>query len=72
MYILSEDQLPKKRNDFEKDIDKLLDDYEGYKDFKPPKLGDVKIQNTTKNLIWGYPRKNPNVSKKYYAKKQKK
>jgi hypothetical protein len=72
VYILAEDQLPKKRVgvNLEKDLDKLLDNYELYRE-----LGDKTVQrnhNTSKNLVWGYPKQNPNVPNKYYSKKNKK
>ncbi len=54
------------------DLEKILDNYESYRDFNPYKLDEKLIQNTTKNFVWGVPKKNPNVPKKYYAKKQKK
>lgn len=73
MYILSEDQLPKKKYEYnlEKDLEKILDNYESYKDFNPYKIDDDIKQNTTKKFVWGFPKKNPNVPKKYYGKKQK-
>lgn len=73
VYVLAEDQMPKKRFDYnlEKDLDKILDNYESGIDFHPMR-NDMKYQNTTKQFIWGYPKKNPNVAKKYYSKKAKK
>ena len=73
IYILAEDQIPKKRFNYnlEKDLDRILDNYEGGRDFNPIK-NDIKQQNTTKSFVWGFPKKNPNVAKKYYSKKNKK
>lgn len=74
IYILSEDQLPKKRNELtlEKDFDKIIENYEEYRD----KIGKGGLYNFTANthkkLVWGYPKKNPNIPKKYYSKKSKK
>jgi hypothetical protein len=74
VYILSEDQMPtpKKRTtmNLERDLDKILDNYDLHKE-----LNDKihkKTYNTSKNLVWGYPKKNPNVPNKYYSKKNKK
>jgi hypothetical protein len=55
----------------EKDLDRILDNYESGRDFNPIK-NDIKNQNTTKSFVWGFPKKNPNVAKKYYSKKTKK
>ena len=73
VYILAEDQVPKKRFevDLEKNLDKILDNYEHFKDFKK-KDNKQQIYNSSKNFVWGYPKKNPNQSKKYYSKKSKK
>jgi hypothetical protein len=73
IYILAEDQLPKKRHNYnlDKDLDKILDNYESGRDFDPIK-NETKTKNTTKTYIWGFPKKNPNVAKKYYSKKSKK
>ena len=69
---MAEDQIPKRRNDLnlEKDLDKILDDYDSYKDFSSKT--EFKNTNTSKNFVWGFPKKNPNVAKKYYSKKVKK
>jgi hypothetical protein len=74
IYILSEDQLPKKRIEYnlDRDLEKILDNYESYRDFNPYKIEDKFKQNTSKNFVWGQPKNNPNVAKKYYSKKQKK
>lgn len=66
---MAEDQIPKKRNELnlEKDLDKILDDYDNYKDFL--NKTEFKKCNTSKNYVWGFPKKNPNVAKKYYSKK---
>jgi len=73
IYILSEDTIPKKKKEFDIDanLDKILDNYKDYKDLNPNKEGGIN-NNTSKNYVWGYPKKNPNTSKKYYSKKQKK
>ena len=73
VYLLSEDQLPKRRidNNIEKNFDKLIDNYFQYKDLLV-KNHDIKPYNSSKNYVWGYPKKNPNESKKYYSKKSKK
>lgn len=64
--------MPKRYNDIciEKDLDKILDDYDNYKDLLSK--NNFKYSNTSKNYIWGQPKKNPNVAKKYYSKKDKK
>lgn len=69
---MAEDQIPKKMNELnlDKDLDKILDDYENYKDLLNKK--EFKNCNTSKNVVWGFPKKNPNVPKKYYSKKDKK
>lgn len=74
VYILCEDQLPKKRDlDVEKHLDKILDNYDQYKDLiKSKKVSQFAEGQTSKNLEWGYPKKNPNIPKKYYGKKSKK
>lgn len=74
IYVLSEDQMPKKKNEkfnLEKDLDKVLDNYDSYKDLNNKDDGPKNF-NTTKNFVWGYPKKNPNVPKKYYSKKDNK
>jgi len=73
IYILAEDQLPKKRNcvDLDKELDKILDDYDAYKDLSKNVIGSTG-QNSSKRHIWGYPKNNPNIAKKYYSKKHKK
>ena len=65
--------MPKKRHEYnlERDLEKILDNYESYKDFNPYKLDEI-AQNTSKRFVWGFPKKNPNIPKKYYSKKQKK
>jgi len=73
VYILSEDQIPKRHNEIciDKDLDKILDDYDSYKDLL--NKNNLKFSsNTSKNYIWGAPKNNPNISKKYYSKKDKK
>ncbi len=70
VYILSEDQIPKRYNEIciDKDLDKILDDYDSYKDLL--NKNNLKFNNnTSKNYIWGAPKKNPNIAKKYYSKK---
>jgi lysyl-tRNA synthetase class I len=69
---LAEDQVPKRRNELnlEKDLDKILDDYDNYKDLL--NKTEFKNCNSSKNYVWGFPKKNPNVAKKYYSKKDKK
>jgi len=67
--------MPKKRYDYdiEKEFDKILDNYSNFKEFTNKITeSNQKIYNTSKNFIWGYPKKNPNVPKKYYSKKCKK
>jgi len=51
-------------------LDKILDDYDSFKDLLSK--NDFKYSNTSKNYIWGQPKKNTNVAKKYYSKKDKK
>ena len=73
IYVLCEDQLPKKRDyNIEKHLDKILDNYEQYKDLLTTKKMSTGDGQSTKNYEWGYPKKNPNVAKKYYGKKAKK
>jgi len=73
VYILCEDQLPKKR-DFclEKNLDKILDNYEQYKDLIKNSQKMFVDGQSSKQYEWGYPKKNPNIPKKYYGKKSKK
>lgn len=78
VYVLCEDQLPKNnKKDFDVDkyFDKILDNYENMKDLNKIKKSNfnknILSGNTSKNIEWGYPKKNPNISKKYYGKKQK-
>jgi hypothetical protein len=72
IYILSEDQLKTKKNEFslEKNLDKILDNYDSFKDLNDKNVS--KGFNTSKNFVWGYPKQNPNASRKYYSKKSKK
>ena len=74
IYILAEDQLPnynKKKNDnIEENIEKILENYSQYKDLLKHKK-ESNDGHSSKNLVWGYPKQNPNVPKKYYGKKQK-
>lgn len=74
VYILCEDQLPKKKEiDIDKVMDKILDNYDNLKDLsKVKKSTAVYETSSSKNLEWGFPKKNPNASKKYYGKKTKK
>ena len=73
VFVLAEDQMPKKRFEYnlEKDLDKILDNYDYGREFNPLK-NEMKHQNTTMSFIWGFPKKNPNTAKKYYSKKNKK
>ncbi len=73
VYILSEDQIKNnKKNEYsiEKNLDKILDNYETFKDLND--RSSSKQYNTSKNFVWGYPKQNPNAPKKYYSKKSKK
>ncbi len=72
IYILSEDQIMKKKKDFnlESNLDKILDNYDNFKELND--RNTQKNYNTSKNFVWGYPKQNPNASKKYYSKKSKK
>jgi lysyl-tRNA synthetase class I len=72
---LAEDQIPKKKKEvnLEKDLDRILDDYDAYKDLNNRNSNQNNYtNNTSKKFIWGYPKKNPNAPKKYYSKKDKK
>jgi len=74
VYVLSEDQLPKMKNELtlEKDFEKILSNYEYYRD-RITKPGATTFDSiSSKKYIWGYPKKNPNLAKKYYSKKDKK
>jgi RNA-binding protein NOB1 len=72
VYILSEDQIKTKKNEFslEKNLDKILDNYDNFKELNDRNTNNG--YNTSKNFVWGFPKQNPNVSKKYYSKKSKK
>ena len=70
VYILSEDQIPKKgfnKNDI--NIDKILENYENFKELPKHDTG-IKI-NSSKQYKWGFPKRNPNIPKKYYNKHKK-
>ena len=70
VYILTEDQIPKKG--FSKkdvDIDKILENYESFKEL-PKHDSGIQI-NSSKQYKWGFPKKNPNIPKKYYNKHKK-
>ena len=70
VYILSEDQIPKKgfnKNDI--NIDKILENYENFKEL-PKHDSGIKI-NSSKQYKWGFPKRNPNIPKKYYNKHKK-
>ena len=70
VYILSEDQIPKKGfNKGDINIDKILKNYENFKEL-PKHDGGVKI-NSSKEYKWGFPKRNPNIPKKYYNKHKK-
>jgi len=72
VYIFAEDQLVKGNEvDFEKNIDKILENYDQYKDLWQTKKTKRNGQST-KKFEWGYPKQNPNIPKKYYGKKTKK
>ena len=70
VYILSEDQIPKKGfNKKDINIDKILENYENFKEL-PKHDNEIKI-NSSKEYKWGFPKKNPNIPKKYYNKHKK-
>ena len=70
VYILSEDQLPKKGfNKQDINIDKILENYENFKEL-PMHDNKIKI-NSTKQYKWGFPKQNPNIPKKHYNKRKK-
>jgi RNA-binding protein NOB1 len=70
VYILSEDQIPKKGfNKADINIDKILENYENFKEL-PKHDNTIKI-NSSKQYKWGFPKKNPNIPKKYYNKHKK-
>ena len=70
VYILTEDQIPKKGfNKRDIDINKILENYESFKEL-PKHDSNIQI-NSSKQYKWGFPKKNPNIAKKYYNKKKK-
>ena len=70
VYILTEDQIPKKGfNKRDVDIDKILENYENFKELPKPDQG-IKI-NSSKQYKWGFPKRNPNIPKKHYNKRKK-
>ena len=70
VYILSEDQIPKKGFDKRDiNIDKILENYENFKEL-PKHDNEIKI-NSSKQYKWGFPKRNPNIPKKYYNKHKK-
>ena len=70
VYILTEDQIPKKGfNKRDIDIDKILENYESFKEL-PKHDNEIQI-NSSKQYKWGFPKKNPNIPKKYYNKHKK-
>jgi len=70
VYILTEDQIPKKGfNKKDVDINKILENYESFKEL-PKHDSNIQI-NSSKQYKWGFPKKNPNIAKKYYNKKKK-
>ena len=70
VYILTEDQIPKKGfNKRDIDINKILENYENFKELPKPDSG-IKI-NSSKQYKWGFPKRNPNIPKKYYNKHKK-
>jgi RNA-binding protein NOB1 len=80
VYVLAEDQLPnyvnnnkKKEIDIEGNLDKILENYDQYKDLLKIKQDKRQLDGqSSKNFIWGYPKQNPNQPNKYYGKKTKK
>jgi RNA-binding protein NOB1 len=80
VYVLAEDQLPnyvnnskKKDIDIESNLDKILENYDQYKNLlKIKQDGRILDGQSSKNFIWGYPKQNPNQPNKYYGKKTKK
>lgn len=80
VYVLAEDQLPnyvnnskKKDIDIEGNLDKILENYDQYKDLLKIKQDKRQLDGqSSKNFIWGYPKQNPNQPNKYYGKKTKK
>ena len=70
VYVLSEDQIPKKGfNKKDINIDKILENYENFKELPKPD-STIKI-NSSKQYKWGFPKRNPNIPKKYYNKHKK-
>jgi RNA-binding protein NOB1 len=70
VYILSEDQIPKKGFDKRDiNIDKILENYENFKEL-PKHDNEIKI-NSSKQYKWGFPKRNPNIPKKYNNKHKK-
>ena len=72
VYILAEDQIPKKKNNNEINIDKILDNYSEFKEMSKPQNDLLNSKsNSSKQYVWGYPKQNPNKAKKYHNKKRK-
>lgn len=73
IYILCEDQIPSlKKEKEELNIDNILEKFTQYKSLQNV---DKKMDFegvSSKKLVWGYPKSNPNIPKKYYGKKSKK
>lgn len=72
IYILAEDQIPKKKYDQEVNIDKILENYSEFKELSKPENDLLNSKsNSSKQYIWGYPKQNPNKAKKYHNKRKK-
>jgi hypothetical protein len=56
----------------EKDFEKIMANYEQYKDCIGKTSNTTFNTASTKKFVWGYPKQNPNIAKKYYSKKDKK
>ena len=72
IYILAEDQIPKKKYEQEFNIDKILENYSEFKELSKPENDLLNSKsNSSKQYIWGYPKQNPNKAKKYHNKRKK-
>lgn len=76
VLILSEDLIPSKKRgaglDIHKNLEKILDNYDTFKELDDKKTKNEFNSNSSKNYVWGFPKQNPNAPKKYYSKKNKK
>lgn len=73
IYILCEDQIPSLKKEKEDlNIDNILEKFTQYKSLQNNNKKHDFEGVSSKKLVWGYPKSNPNIPKKYYGKKSKK